>query len=269
MLKTVRRTVVPMLVLAALLTAPGCGSKKNQPSRPQPSPTELYQEAEGFMTARKYVKALNRYEKIDTARQPELRAQVHLRMADAYFAQKNILALTEAQARYRSFLNFFPLSDQAPYAQYRYAMCLKRQINRPERDQTTTRRAIEEFEKIRQLYPNSTWVVEARERLDELEDHLSRDSYLKARFYYSRKAYSSAIARLQEIVAENPDFESIDEVYVYLGLSFLKGKVPDQARVYFQKVLAEYPDSRYAKKAAQGLAKARKQIATASPVPAG
>lgn len=251
----------PILVLGVLLVAAGlasgCGGGKKKPPAPRKSATELYQEAETFMVAGKYGKAISRYEKVDTVRHSDLRAQVHLRLADAYFAQKHLLALVEAQSRYQSFLNFFPLSDQAPYAQYRYSVCLQRQINKPERDQTPTHRAIAEFHKVEQLYPNSSWVAEARERIDELEAHLTRDSLLKARFYYSRKAYTSATSRLQRILDSNPAYARMDEVLYYLGMSLRKSGRTAAGDVALQRVLEEHADSKYARRARKALRSTR------------
>lgn len=250
-----------VLALGALFVSiglvAGCGNAAKKSATLGKPPAEIYQEAEASMAAKKYAKAIRRYTRIDTVREPDLRAQVHLRLADAYFAQKYALALVEAQARYQSFLNFFPLSDQAPYAQYRLALCLKRQINPPERDQASTHRAIAEFRKVEELYPNSSWVIESRARVSELEDHLTRDSFLKARFYHGRRRYTSAIDRLNDILDANPDYDRIDEVLYYLGMSLTKLGLPVDGEVVLQRILDEHADSKFAGKARKALRRIR------------
>ena len=249
-----RSLALGVLIVAMSLVA-GCGGAAQKPAKaagsgkPTKTPAEVYQEAEALMAAKKYSKAIRRYTKIDTVRAVDLRAQVHLRLADAWFAKKNLLALTEAQLRYQSFLNFFPLSDQAPYAQYRLGLCLKRQISPPERDQTPTRLAVAAFRKVEELYPNSSWVVESRARLDELQDHLTEDDFRKARFYYGRHGYTSAIARLNDILDTNPTYEATDKVLFYLGLSLNKLGLGVDGEIVLQRILDEHSDGKFAAKA--------------------
>jgi len=238
-------------LLALGLVAAGCGAKKQ--AEPL-SPEETYRKGESYMAARKYAKAATWFERVNTARSPGLRAQVHLRIADAYFERKNVMNLAEAQSRYQSFLNAFPLSDQAAYAQYRLAVCLQRQISPPERDQTATERSMAEFRKVQQLYPNSPWVSDARVSMAELEDHLARDSLRKARFYYTRKSYLAAASRLKQILKDNPDWTGRDEVLFYLGKALRRDEKAAEGNQYLQQLLDEFPESKYRRKAGSMLA---------------
>ncbi|MFQ5767852.1 MAG: outer membrane protein assembly factor BamD [Acidobacteriota bacterium] len=233
------------LLLSALLLGGCSGAGK----RPPLSPAEQYRKAEALLAARKYAKAITAYEKVDTSQDRELRALVHLRIADAYFARPNILNLAEAQSRYQSFLNFFPLSDQAPYAQFRFASCLKLQVNKPERDQAPTYRAIGEFRKVQQLYPSSSWIDEAAKQISQLEDQLSTDALFKARFYFKRKSYVASAARLKRILASNPDYPGRAEVLYLLGASLLKTGREEDGRKFLDRLDEEFPDSKFAKKA--------------------
>jgi len=240
-----------VLLLLVLILVPACGGA----AKPQPllDPAATYAKAEAFMTARQFSKAIQWFQKVNTAQNRELRAQVHLRLADAYFEQKGILDLAEAQGRYLSFLNAFPLSDQASYAQYRFAQCLQRNASKPERDQTTTYQAMGEFRKVEELYPNSPWVDEARAELAALEDHLAEDALLKARFYYRRKSFTAAENRLRGILSDNPDWDGRDEVFYLLGMSLrIRGQV-DAGNAVLQRLQAEFPDSNFGRKAGKVL----------------
>lgn len=236
---------IVLLVLAGL-TAVGCSRAKAQPLL---DPAATYAKAESFMTARKYTKAISWLQKVNTAQNRELRAQVHLRLADAYFEQKSILDLAEAKGRYQSFLNAFPLSGQASYAQYRFSQCLQRSLNKPERDQGPTFQAMGEFRKVQDLYPNSPWVDEANVEIAALEDLLSRDALLKARFYYQRKSFAAADVRLRNILRDNPDWEGRDEVLYLLGMSLrIRGQVAAGDDV-LARLQSDFPESEYGRKA--------------------
>lgn len=204
---------------------------------------DIYRMAEELMQEGRPAKAIPLYERVDTRQSNELRAQVHLRLADAYFMRGGILNLAEAQTRYQSFLNFYPLSDQAAYAQYRFALCLKEQINSPERDQAPTYRALDELRKVEGLYPSSPWVAEARLRIEELQNHLSQDALLKARFYYKKEAWGAAIPRLKEILQTHPSFTGQDEVLYRLGTALKSAGRTSEGETYLERLRQEYPDS--------------------------
>ena len=71
-----------------------------------------------------------------------------------------------------------------------------------------------------------------------------------ARWYLiKRKAYDGARDRLQEIIDTYPEFSRIDEVIFLMGEAQLKLKKDDKAVEYFSKLLKEYPESEFAKKA--------------------
>ena len=71
-----------------------------------------------------------------------------------------------------------------------------------------------------------------------------------ARWYLiKRKAYDGARDRLQEIMDTYPEFSRIDEVVFLMGEAQLKLKKDDKAVEYYSKLLKEYPESEFAKKA--------------------
>jgi TolA-binding protein len=71
-----------------------------------------------------------------------------------------------------------------------------------------------------------------------------------ARWYLvKRKAYEGARDRLQEIMDTYPEFSRIDEVVFLMGEANLKLKKEDKAAEYYDKLLKEYPESEFAKKA--------------------
>ena len=237
------------VLIGALLSA-GCGpSRKDLRGM---TADDIYRQAEALMQEGRPGRAIPLYERVDTRQSAELKAQVHLRLADAYFMRGGILNLAEAQTRYQSFLNFYPLSDQAAYAQYRFALCLKEQINSPERDQAPTFKALDELRKVEGLYPSSPWVAEARLRIEELQDHLSTDALLKARYYHKRGAWPAAIARLKEILETHPNFSGQDEVLYRLGTALKSAGRESEGETYLEQLRTRFPDSEWRAKVNDG-----------------
>lgn len=71
-----------------------------------------------------------------------------------------------------------------------------------------------------------------------------------ARWYLvKRKAYAGARDRLQEIIETYPEFSRIDEVMFLMGEAQLKLKKDDKAAESYSRLLKEYPESEFAKRA--------------------
>ena len=75
------------------------------------------------------------------------------------------------------------------------------------------------------------------------------------RQYVKRKAYPGAADRLEEVVAQYPEFTKIDEVYYLLGFCYAKVGKNDLARKTYQALVDERPDSEYVKRAKDELAR--------------
>lgn len=69
------------------------------------------------------------------------------------------------------------------------------------------------------------------------------------RQYVKRKAYPGAADRLEEVVAQYPEYTKIDEVYYLLGFCYAKVGKTDLARKTYKTLVDERPDSDFAKKA--------------------
>ena len=84
----------------------------------------------------------------------------------------------QAEAKYRDFLNRFPTSEQAAYVQFQIANSLAKRMEKPDRDQTTTRKALEAYEDLVRLYPTSEYATQAQEKREvvraNLAEHESR-----------------------------------------------------------------------------------------------
>jgi TolA-binding protein len=70
-----------------------------------------------------------------------------------------------------------------------------------------------------------------------------------ARFYVKKKKWVAARSRLQDIVAKNPNFAGIAEVYFLLGEVYSKTRERDLAIELYSRVVEEFPQSEFAEKA--------------------
>ena len=166
--------------------------------------------------------------------------------ADALYLDGGIDNYVRCEAKYRDFINRFPTSDQTDYAQFQIANCLSRRVEKPDRDQKVTEKALLAYEELLRLYPTSTYVAEARQKIQEVTDLLAAHELVIGAFYlrYGRGVLCQAtIGRLEYLQEEYPGFSRMDEVLFYLGLGFERCKRPEDAERTFLELRQKYPES--------------------------
>ncbi len=100
----------------------------------------------------------------------------------------------------------------------------------------------------------------ARGRIEGVRDETleikAKHNLTVARYYFERrKAYEGARDRLQEIMDIHPDFSKMDEVLFLLGEIHVKLNKLSEAADYYNKMLKDFPDSQFSKKAKEQLEK--------------
>jgi hypothetical protein len=69
------------------------------------------------------------------------------------------------------------------------------------------------------------------------------------KLYYSGRWVPGALARWGKLLREDPDYSKKDEVYFYTGEALMKGGAdPAQALAFYERLVAEFPKSKYFKK---------------------
>lgn len=172
-----------------------------------------------------------------------------LLIADSYFEKGDEVSMMLAAAEYREFINLYPFSPSAAYCQYRIAMTFFTKALKPGRDQTRTRQALAEFRKVVTNYPLSEEAASAQEKIRECEERLAEHSMTIVRHYHRSRAYKASTARLTELMTEYPEYSKMDEVYFLLGDSFFLWNQTEQSVPFFTKLITDYPESPYIRRA--------------------
>lgn len=172
-----------------------------------------------------------------------------LAIADSYFQKGDEGSMILAASEYREFINLFPLSPSAAYAQYQIGMTYYEKALKPGRDQTKTKQALAEFKKVATNYPLSEEAKKAQEKIKECEERLAEHTFGIGELYHKMGAYKASVSRLKDILTEFPDYSKMDKVYFYLADSYYKWKKIEESIPYFTKLISDYPQSEYAEKA--------------------
>jgi outer membrane protein assembly factor BamD len=173
--------------------------------------------------------------------------QARLGLADSYFNEGGTASYVLAAGSYREFLTFYPSHPRSDYAQFQVGESFFKQKNGPDRDQTSTTQALEEFERVLQYYPNSQQAPKAQERISELRQSLARAEFLAGYFYqHTRQAPRAAITRYEGILKDYPDYKRMDEVLFRLAQALALSGRTGEALPYLDRLLKEYPGSEFA-----------------------
>ena len=240
------------LLLAALLALPSCSSHQLDLETLASASDDIVWEAGQKASAKKDWESARQYYRrlIDAFPQSPHQPDARIALADSYFNEGGTGNYVLAVSSYREFLTLYPQHPRSDYAQFQAAESYFKQKNTPDRDQTSTGQALEEYERLLDVYPQSPLVEETRARIRECRQTLARSHYQVGYFYQkTRRSWRSAIGRYETILSHYPDYERVDEVLFRLGqvLSF-SGRYAE-ARPHLARLRSEFPQSPYVSEA--------------------
>lgn len=236
-----------VLLAPALLFLTSCGGKKGKATEPV---EQIYQQALVKLEKKKYYAARALLQSLKT-RLPQddqkLLPLVHLKLGDSFYLDGGILNLGEALGIYKTFLTYYAQREEIAYVQYQVGMCYFGQVLAPDRDQDLTYRAITEFGKLERLYPDSPYADEARARILECREELAEHEFLIGEFYFKGEHYLAAADRFRLILDDYPHYDRTEEVLFLLGKCLRATANPDEAQLYFERLLHDFPDGKFAR----------------------
>jgi outer membrane protein assembly factor BamD len=195
------------LVLTLALVSSSCGTisgwfSKKKPERP---PEVMAEEGIKQLQRKKYVDAVETFETIRDRypySQEALLAQIKL--ADALFYKKSY---EEALQAYKDFEKLHPTNPAVPYCIYRQGLCYYRQRSTIDRDQSFTAKALAEFMRLKQRFPESEYTERAEQFIVRCRQDLAAHEYYVGEYYYRTKRYPSALERFQYLADEFPEYK--------------------------------------------------------------
>ena len=185
--------------------------------------------------------------------QYQMRAK--LAVADSWYREGGVAALTQAESEYSDFRVFFPNAPEAAEAQMRIGDIYFRQMDKPDRDYTKATHAEEEYRRMLTDYPESTLVPQAKQRLRDVQEALAtRESGIGA-YYATHENWPATIARYQTVVDTYPQYSHMDDVLIGLGDSYaaeartvrMQRQLPEAAKARLEKIYDDQAAAAYRK----------------------
>ena len=206
-----------ILVIGITLLTIGCASTRdedqilaelaNQDKEAIFQTAEDLYEKKNFEEARKYFSFV-----YDTFPNDPLGHKAALRVADTYSMKKDTTSLTEARLRYRDFASRYPNDPDRDYALLMVGHTYTARKLKPDRDLSSLLEAVNAYQQLLTLYPNSGHAEEAEARLAEVRAVLAEHEWIVASFYARNKRWLGAKWRLEYLKENYPEYENMDRV---------------------------------------------------------
>jgi len=251
----IKRHIVFVVLLIVLTSCSLTKTATEAPSRFDPE--RSFKEANDLIKRGYYEDAREILEEIRTKDLTgDYAVLARLRIADTYFEDEDYeTAITE----YEDFLDIYPYHKFAPYAQYRIAMSYFNQIKTVDVSYYFAKKALEEFEKLRDEYPRNPYMRLVESRIRWCRRVLAEYEFYVGRFYFKKGSFVAAEKRFEGILREYPESRIVPDALYYLGLSYREQGDIERAREALQRLIREFPDINLAARARDVLASIDKQ----------
>jgi outer membrane protein assembly factor BamD len=246
--------VLGLLWLVGIAGCKSSGSGKRVDPILRLSAEESLVQGKDFLAQKKYSKARPLFtHAFEVEPNSKVGREGLLLAADTYFLEGGTTNYTQAEAKYRDYLNRFPTSDQAAYVQFQIANSLAKRMERPDRDQTVTRKSLEAYQELIRLYPTTEYATKAQEQIETVNVNLAEHEYQIGDFYLRYGVAQAAINRFEFLTQTYPKYPGMDKVIYALGRAYQKLRKPDEAKKAFDRLRSEYPNSKLVKDIPKGV----------------
>jgi outer membrane protein assembly factor BamD len=242
-----RRILACALILGGLIAVlAGCRTGGSKDPLLQLSATESLAQGKALLEKKKYPQA-RRYLQHAFEAEPNSAAgrEGLLLAADTLFFQGNNANLIQAEAKYRDFQNRFPTSDRAAYVQFQIGKSLAGRMERPDRDQSVSQKALDALRDLIRLYPTSEYTQQAQLEIQKVRQNLAEHEFMVGFFYYRYGLAAASEKRLEHLLVTYQDYDHKDKALYFLGLAYQVTREDEKSKEQFEKLRADYPQSEY------------------------
>jgi outer membrane protein assembly factor BamD len=143
------------------------------------------------------------------------------------------------------YLNLYPESEDAAYAQYIVGLAYSKQIPAVTQDQKPAFKTIEAMQAVITKYPDSEYVEDAQAKMRYAKDQLAGKEMQVGRYYLERKEYLAAITRFRSVVESYPNTNQVEEALARLVETYFAMGITTEAQTAAAVLGHNYPDSQW------------------------
>jgi outer membrane protein assembly factor BamD len=205
----------------------------------------LYNQALANLNAGRISEASKKFEAVDRQHPYSEYARKSLVMsAFTHYRQGKYEEAITAGQRY---VQLYPSTSDAAYAQYIVGLSYFRQIRDVTQDQRESRRAIEAMETVVQRWPDSEYVEDANAKIRFARDQLAGKEMQVGRYYLERREYLASIKRFRYVVENYSNTRHIEEALARLVEAYFAMGLASEAQAAAAVLGHNYPESQWYK----------------------
>ncbi|MDQ0320930.1 outer membrane protein assembly factor BamD [Pararhizobium capsulatum DSM 1112] len=206
-------------------------------------PEMLYNQGLANLQAGKTTEAARKFDAIDQQHPFSEYARKALVMK-AFVAYRNGQSQDAINAATR-YLNLYPQSEDAAYAQYIVGLAYSKQIPSVTQDQKPAQNTIDAMQKVIDNYPDSEYVEDAQAKIRFAKDQIAGKEMQVGRYYLERKEYLAAATRFRNVVEKYPTTNQVEEALARLVETYFAMGVVSEAQTAAAVLGHNYPDSQW------------------------
>jgi outer membrane protein assembly factor BamD len=234
----------------------GCGGKSVTPDPTQQNDKEMYERGVKHLEDKDYQKAREAFKIVfDNFPKSDYRILSKLGYADSYYQDGGDANWLLAIQEYQDFISLFPFHPKAEYAQAQIGMSYFMMREKPDRDQSNTKKALEEFRKVIDNYPDGQYYKTSYEKLIDSYKLLAEHEYIIAFYYHRTGRHAAAIDRLKGLLKNFPESAYNAQIYWLLGSCLEDENQSTEACAHYNTALTRWPDDEVISRVKEGIAR--------------
>jgi len=240
------RAAISVLALSALTLAACAGQSK--PKKPdlayQERPVELlYSTGAEQLDKHQWSLAVRYFDEVE--RQHPYSEWSRRAILMTAFAHYEAHKYEDAIATSDRFISLYPGNPSTAYAYYLKAVCYFEEINDVGRDQAATEQALAALREVIKRYPTSEFAVDARVKLDLVQDQLAGKEMAVGRYYLRQGDPLAAIGRFKTVIDRYQTTSHTPEALYRLITAYLQLGLVDEAKRDGAVLGYNYPGDRW------------------------
>ncbi|MFQ5532211.1 MAG: outer membrane protein assembly factor BamD [Candidatus Methylomirabilales bacterium] len=176
--------------------------------------------------------------------------EARLGIARTYFEEKEY---EQARVTYERFITLHPRNERTDEAMYFIGLSYYQQMEKVDRDQTPTQRAVVSFRRLIKEVPRTPYKEDAIAKIITCRRQLAEREISVGLFYLKRDKYKAAKGRFQRVLDYYDGIGYEPKALYYLAEAYEGLEEKDKAQEAYRQLLERYPDSLWAAEAGDHL----------------